>query len=352
MKLRRRTRGAACFRRLGLLVAPLWLAGCELPPATSVKTVELSGPERMELQNRALDQLLAAADSDREVTSCNAIEALVQVAPRDGLPAFRKALAAQSPVVRYAGYVALGEVRAREQLDAFKRGVADPHPNVRLAAAFAACRCGQTGYARILVEALTSAPEERLRAEAATLIGRLDEPRAVRWLRRALKIPANERSPRVRLAIAGALARVGDAGGLEELITYARGETVARTEALLQLAQVARREQRDMLLVALLGPEEEYLEARLIAARALGKLGHKDGFDLAMNMLTFEDPNRQPTPENPERTFAVRSLAIHALAEIGDRRALGHLREIAAKSDDPRLQVAASYAICRILPSR
>ena len=42
-------------------------------------------------------------------------------------------------------------------------------------------------------------------------------------------------------------------------------------------------------------------------------------------------------------------MAIHALAEIGDPRALAPLRTIAADQSDPRLQVAASYAIHRIL---
>jgi hypothetical protein len=43
-------------------------------------------------------------------------------------------------------------------------------------------------------------------------------------------------------------------------------------------------------------------------------------------------------------------MAIHALAEMGDLRSLPALRAIAASSEDPRLQVAACYAICRILP--
>jgi HEAT repeat protein len=45
----------------------------------------------------------------------------------------------------------------------------------------------------------------------------------------------------------------------------------------------------------------------------------------------------------------VRSLAAHALGEIGDPQALPLLRDMAATETDERLQVAACYAICRIL---
>ncbi|MCK4342767.1 MAG: HEAT repeat domain-containing protein [Phycisphaerae bacterium] len=325
----------------------LW-SGCQNNPKRD-ETVALCGPERLELHSRALDQLLLAAGSDLDIVSCNAIEALVEVAPRDGLPAFRKATRSESPVVRYAGFVALGERRDHKSLDLMVTGVKNVHPHVRLAAAFAAYRCGKEGAARLLVRALTDSPEDGLRAEAAALIGRLEEPRAKQWLQRALRLPANEKSSRVSLAINGALARLGDEDGIRRLVLYSRGDTAERTEALLILAELDYQEVREDLLYALLGPEEEYLEARLIAARGLGKLGFKEGYDLAARMLSYTDPNRNPTPENPDRTFAVRSLAIHALAEIGDPRALGPLREIAAAPDDPRLQVAASYAICMIL---
>ncbi len=329
-----------------LLSVCLW-GGCANEKRTS--EVTLSRPEQMAIHNRAQDLLLLAARSDLDVVSCNAIEALVQVAPRDGTPIFRQAIRSASPPVRYAGYVALGQLRDRDSLDALMAGVKDVHPLVRLAAAFAACRCGKDGYARVLVDALRDAPEEHLRAEAATLLGRLEEPRATKWLRAAARMTVNEKSNRVTLAIDGALARLGDDDGRRQLVFFSRGDTASRTEALLILAELDHQPVREDLLFALAGPEEEYLEARLIAARGLGKLGYRDGYDLAIRMLAYTDANPAPTPDNPDRTFPIRSLAAHALAEIGDPRAIAPLRDLAASQQDPRLQVAASYAICRIL---
>lgn len=323
------------------------LVGCQNP--APAPTATLTPAERLDLEARALNLLLRAAESDLDDISCNAIEALVRVAPRDGLPAFRKALRAESPMVRYAGYAALGELRQRDALPAILAGVHDPHPHVRLAAAFAACRCGRDGYARLLVRTLTDAADEGLRADAAALLGRLREPRAVKWLRVALGHPANKRSTRVTLALYGALAALGEKDAVDQLIFYSQGATEARADALLNLAELVNREARDALRYRLLGVNEEYDEARLIAARGLGRLGYRDGYELAVQKLTFKDPNPAPDPDNPDRTFPVRSMAIHALAEIGDPRAIPALRRIAADPADARLQVAASYALLRLL---
>ncbi len=331
---------------LGALLALGLLAGCHDETAA----LALAPQDRLDMENRSLNLLLLAAESDLQDVSCNAIEALVRVAPRAGLPAFRKATVSPAPIVRYAGFVALGELRDRPSLAAIQAAVADEHPHVRLAAAYAACRCGKDGYARVLFDALKEGPDEGVRAEAASLIGRLQDRRAAIRLRAALTWPGNAKSKHAMLAIRGSLAALGDLDSLHELINYSQGDPASRTDALLILADLGNPDARDALRYRLLGASEEYDEARLIAARGLAKLGYHDGYDLATRMLTFTDGNASPTPENPSRTFPVRSMAIHALAEIGDARALPALRTIAAVSDDPRLQVAACYAICRILP--
>lgn len=320
------------------------VGGCNTPGST----VTLTPQERLQLESRALDLLVRAARSGEDDVACNAIEALVRVAPREGLPIFRDAVRSPSPLVRYAGLAALGELRDRASLALMTAGVDDISRHVQLAAAFAACRCGKDGYARVLVRTLTDTPEESIRADAAGLLGRLGEPRAVKALRAALQFPANKNSKPVTLAIHGALAALGQQDSLRELITYSQGDTATRSVALLLLADLGKPEARDALRYRLLGAGEEYVEARLIAARGLGKLGYRDGFDLALQMLTFTDPNPSPTLDNPDRTYPVRSMAVHALAEISDPRALPPLQQLAAAQDDPPLQVAACYAIYKI----
>lgn len=328
----------------GVLVI-MCTAGCEQP----IPEVTLTQAERLELETRSLSLLMAAAESDDPMVAANAIEALVRVAPQIGVPLYRQALDADSPLIRYAGLVAVGEVRDCGALPRVRTAVYDSHRHVRLAAAFAAVRCGREGYARLLVNTVSDVPDEALRADAAALLGRLKDPRAEGWLRAALTMPMNKRSTRVTVALYGALARLGKRDAIDQLVYYSQGATDARVDALLLLAELAIPDARDALRYRLLGIAEEYNEARLIAARGLGRLGYDDGFKLAMQHVDFVDRQRHNDPESPDRTFSVRSLAIHALAEIGDPRALPRLRALAADSSDPRLQVAAAYAIYRIL---
>jgi len=329
-------RGALLHGALAALVG-----GCAQNTA-----VTLTPPQRLELETRALDLLQRAARSDVDVVCCNALEALVRVAPRSSLPAFRSATQSASPLVRYAGFAALGEVRDRDSLAAMTSGVNDVMPRVRLAAAFAAARCGKPGYVRVLVHGLTDTPDENLRADAAYLLGRLDEPRAVKALRAALHLPANEKSKRATLHINWALAMLGQGDAASELVRYAQGDAATRVDALLILAELGRPDTRDALLYRL-GAGEDYVETRLIVARGLGKIGRRDGYELACGMLSYADP--KPDPDDPDRAMRVRSLAAHALGEIGDPQALPLLRDMAATETDERLQVAACYAICRIL---
>lgn len=329
--------------RILLSALSMLLVGCETPQPTG----RVSPQEQLTLGNRAIDLLVRAAESELDDASCNAIEALAEVAPQAGRPVFRAAIESNSPLKRYAGYIALGDVRDKARLARIKRGVQDPNPQVRLGAAYAAVRCGADGYARVLIRALSDASEERVRANAATLLGRLGEPRAADWLRRAQHLPANAQSSAVQLQINHALARLGDEDALQELIVASQGDMSTRMDALLMLARLGDPRARDALRYRLANRHEDYWAPRLIAARGLARLGENDGFEMALHLLDYTDTKQDPRV--PDDTFAIRSMAIHALAEMGDPRALPKLRMIAAESTDPRLQVAASYAICRIL---
>jgi HEAT repeat protein len=315
-----------------------WLCACN-PPAMT-----LAPQQRDELLRRARDLLLRAAQSEDPELACNAIEALVAVAPEEGLPYFRSALRSESPLVRFAGLTALGTVRDRASVRTITSHLSDESPLVSLAAAYAACRCGDTARARVLVNALMDHPDENVRAEAAHLIGMLEEPRAVKRLRYALRQSANERSQRVTVQIYAALARLGDQDGVRGLIDYAQGDATTRLMALQGLMEAAAPAARDALIYRM-NRRDEYLIHRLIAARALARLGSDAGYRLAMDNALYTASN----PQDPLETVRVRTNAALALGDLRDPRALPVLRRLAGADNDPRVQVAACYAICRIL---
>ena len=117
-----------------------WTVPVQAGPARKTGAFAALTAQRLGSDASDDDLLLRAATSEADDVSCNAIDALVKVAPRDGLPAFRQAVRSDSPLVRFAGYAALGEIRDCDSRALFVAGIKDASPHVRLAAAFAACR--------------------------------------------------------------------------------------------------------------------------------------------------------------------------------------------------------------------
>jgi len=210
---------------------------------------------------------------------------------------------------------------------------------VRLGAAYALCRLGYSGPARLLVHTLLEDRDEYRRSEAAWLLGKLGEPRAAAWLRHAKR---REQVTRVRVHIDAALAMLGDRDARREIINYTQGDAVSRVIALQTLVILADPTAREALLYRL-QDERDYLQTRLLAARALGVIGSSAGYKLASDAARFAS-------DDPTETMQVRVNAALALGAIGDDRALGRLQEL-ARSADPRVQVAACWAICQIVPS-
>ena len=323
-------------RPLGGLAA----IGALLCGACQNTNVSLSPQRQAQLEHRAMSLLLRAAQGGLGPARANAIEALVNLAPGANLPAFREAVTSEAPLVRFAGCVALGQARDTASLKALLRAIeADPDPRVRLAAAFAAYRCGDTDSGRVLVLTLSDHPDEKLRADAAYLIGELGEPKALKRLSLAA---ARENSGYVAVQIESAMAKLGDRDSLDKLMEYTlKSDAVTVLLALQTLVELAEPTTRKALEYRL-HSDADYLQARLIAARALGRLGVDEGYELALNSLTFK-------AEDDNETMQVRSNAALALGAIGQARALPALQRLAEREDDARIQVAACYAICRII---
>lgn len=297
-----------------------------------------SPAERAELRRRAEDLLLRACTSDLDVVRANAIEALAKVLAEHCPPCLRESLRSEHALVRFAACTALGELKDCGSAELIRPLLADPSPRVRLAAAFALVRCGEISEAALLVETLNGHPDENLRADAAYLIGRIGEKKALKRLRLAAR---RERSGRVLMHIYTAMATLGDENGLDRLMEAAvSGDIVARLVALQSLAELGRPRSHDALRVRF-AQEGDYVQTRLIAARGLGRLGDASGYELAMRSLDYTDAD-------PNEQMRVRSLAALALGAIGDERALPRLAELARRETDERVQVAACLAICEI----
>jgi HEAT repeat protein len=305
-----------------------------------------------DLRQRSLKLLLSATDSPFDDVAAHAMEALVDSAPQEGLPAFRDAVRSDRPLVRFAGLVSLGRIRDREARALITQQINDREPHVRLAAAFAALRIGgsEGRYGPILARALSDHPDENLRSEAAHLIGMLGEKRAKQRLR---LVTQRDRSKKVVVHAYGALAMLGDPQGLNQLMAYTAGDQVSRVLALQLLLEIGDKRAMaafyDRLYVN--AESDEFLVVRLIAARGLGKLNDPRGFDGALHVMQTAGSIVAAIDSSDEREnerVKLRQNAALALGAIGDPTAIPILAE-AAEKDVPPVQVAAAYAILQIL---
>lgn len=310
------------------------LTGCGRPG------VELTAEEKSRLEERSIDFLTRASQGDDPIVRANAIESLVKFAPEQSRPQFLAAADADLPVVRYAGLLALGQIRDHKSLGPIRRRLVDQDARVRMAAAFAAYRCGDVNTAGpILDSALRDNPDEKVRGEAAWLIGRLGDTTALSRLR---KVADRDPSGLVVTYAQSAMALLGDQAMLDRLVEYTlKSDVETRLIALQTLVETPEPRTRKALTYRL-NDTSDYLATRLLAARALGATGDGSGYKLAYQSLDFKNGD-------PVEVMRVRSMAALALGAIGDGKALGALRSVAEDATDPRTQVAACDAILQIV---
>lgn len=329
-----RGRTAARVRATAAVLATAACLGC------APRGVLLPTQQERQLEGRAVDLLVRATQHDADVVCANAMEALARVAPDSGKPGFRAALDSPQPLVRYAACVAIGDCRDRTALAAVRRRLEDSDQRVRLGAAYALCRCGELAWGGpLLANTLRDHPDEKMRAEAAYLIGKLGDKQATTRLKTAHK---REPSGYAVVHIETALALLGDDAMADRLIQYIlKSDNVTRLLALQALIELADPRARRALLYRL-NDKSDHLETRLLAARALGRLGDPAGYNLALDSLTHSaaDNNDQ---------MRVRVNAALALGAIQERRSLASLQQLAESDADERVQVAACLAILEIL---
>lgn len=341
-----KTADRCCRLAFGMLaVGSLMLtSGCNQLRVQS----RLSPVERSELRVRALALLHRAAASDVDDVASNAIEALVQIDPEESAGHFRAALRSDYPIVRFAGALAIGETRVCDVQDRLRGLLNDANPHVRLGAAFALYRCGERSAGHVLTHALKTDPDELVRSNAAMLIGKIGEKKAVETLRIASKDEKN--IGRVHVETTAAMAKLGDSKAVDRLMQLVHYEGESRVIALQSLVELALPASRDALLYRL-SREDEFLVLRLTAARALGRIGDAAGLQLALRTLRHgrRTVASIPVADRASELSVIRKAAAMALADIGDERAIPVLRRLAETEKNVAVQVAACYALCRII---
>jgi HEAT repeat protein len=294
-----------------------------IPPPPPRQNVALNES----LRQTAREQINTALASDDPVIRTHAIEAAREALASGARDQIFKALTDKEGIVRFAAAMAIGELRLEGAQPTLIRMISDPDSNAQVGAIFALHRLGNTRFSSGLESALKS-PDPNVRATAAFALGRLGEKSAINILRPALK----DRAVEVRLQAGEALWRLGDEEGLKVLVGASlSGHPAHAMVGLLAMAGPSDTRVKEHIRAGL---ESDYLEVKLVAARALGLLGSDEAFVLARDTTH--------SPDVRQRYLA--ALALGAIARPDAQDTLAPL----LKDADPDVRVAAAAAILEL----
>lgn len=188
---------------LTLSLALLWTAGCEAPV------------NEFHLRQRALEGLKAGVRfEDNPAVRAQAIEALQQTAPEEGVLWFQQGLRDEHPGVRFAACMALGAMQHAGSRELLLTRVHDDDASVQAAAVYALHRLGDVTYTSRLAELLLRHKDPNVRNNAAFVLGELGDPSAIPLLRRAVHDEA------VAVQAVEAMAKLGDERAFQQLTIF------------------------------------------------------------------------------------------------------------------------------------
>ena len=337
----RKLSGPNRLGRIGCLPAAICLA---LVLTAGCMPRRLSPTTEMAARDEAVDVLkLGVGYEANPAIRAQAIEALHDELSWEGIDWIRQGLDDVHPGVCFAACVALGELRDSTSRAALSACLEDSDPSVRVGAMFALHRLGDTRHAKQLADWLLHHKNPEVRRNVALVLGRLEEPDAVKLLGQVLK----DADESVGLQALESMALLGDRFAQQQLAFYCNSGTYKEAFALTAMGRVRNPVYVEALRDAL--KRRGYAESKLAAARSLGWLGCDDGLRIALKYLRFNSPNKGDVKDPPEnQIMRKRSMAALALGAIGDRRALRPLYDALFDNDDPRIQIAVAKAILEV----
>lgn len=323
------------------------LVGCRQPEQLQ------TDPQRACIDART--RLMRAAESDSAATRANALEAMANVMDADAGPELTEALDDASPAVRFAAAMGIGDVRYAPARDKLARMAedkqAEPDRRVYVAVLYALYELGERGYVSPLGDLLFDR-EAEVRADAAMVMGRMGEPSAIAPLKALL---ADEQDPAVQLQVVEALAKLGDDRSAALLEAYTKTPFVdEQLVAIPAMADIGGSRARSLLRELL--AERHPPRVRVAAAGGLGRLGwtHEDVYDYCVEAL--RSPRvvlGKAYGEQREVTdVEVRSLQRLAAIALGwmERMPAVDALHVELDNADGGVAVAAAMSIHRLLP--
>ncbi len=342
-----RSRWSPKARAMGFLVATAaCLAGCGQQTPIDLSKVYADA-------RATLDRCLADPDG---FTRSHAIEALAEtIGPHAGQD-YERALSDPAPPVRFAAAMAIGDTRYVPAKDYLVRMAEnkelEPDRRVMPAVIFALYRLGDSTYAAELYPLLFDT-EKEVRANAALVMGKMQEPSAIGPLKTRMN---DEQDPLVRLQIIESLATLGDTASALSLEAYTK-KTPYLDERLVAIPAMARvRSTTAPQVLHELLESSQPPRVRVSAAGALGMLGQSSLTGLALCRSAAANPQRVLDNAYGGRRAgseleagSLQRLAAIALGWMNNESVIPELHSLLSNPDGA-VRAAAAMSILRLLP--
>ena len=327
-----------------LSTVPIVFAGCN-------PTVQV---DAQALKTLAIRRLRESVNSDNALIRSGAIETCVELRLSNAPQICTKAVSCPVPMLQFAGGMGLIEIPTAAAEPALTKLLVSRDSSFRLAAIGALHKLGKTQHSAELITGLSS-PDPKVRGNALTVLGRLGDESVIPSIRNVLDADDVEG---VRLQAAEALVLLGDENVLPRLQRWQHSTDWQDRIFAVQLMGLVS--PNDVFVPDLLQKlvEDQNQMVQLQAARSLGQLGYKDGFDMAMHYLYPSEADETMIaakmgldprdPELPQRIVQIRSMAALALGQIGLWDGASALKQ-ALDDDDPQVALSAARGALRLL---
>ena len=326
------------------LSAAILMAGCEAP----AKELRIA-PTRAYVDARWV-LLQAAEDPDPQVRT-HALEALAVTEGKAVGAVFVQSLKDDRVPVVAAAAMAIGECRYAPALPELVKLARNPKtpPKLMCALIYALHRLGNDEFTNTL-GALLHHRDKFVRAEAARIMGKMGVPSAVGPLK---SLQRDDFEVVVRLNVAEALAMLGDKRSLGLLEAFTKSQFLE--DRLIAVAALGKlRHARSVyVLQRLVREADQDPIVRVAAAGSLAELGRSEGKEYLLKAL--RDPEgvlRKARGKGAEirktEVVTLQTLAILGLEKLGDVLAVDLVHPLLS-SKQGAVRVAAARAILRLL---
>ncbi len=337
---------------IALLITSAFLIGCGeeeviLPPVSPSQAVRDA--------RDVLYSYAAETAEEDSIVRAHALEALDYTVGEEAGDMYLDALDSDVDLVRFTAAMAIASAEympAKAKLQQLIK--TEDAYRVKSGYIYALYRLGDETNMRELMY-LLNLPDWQTRANAATVMGMVGHPSAVRGLKNLL---SDETDQTVQIRIHESLAILGEEQNSLRLEGYTKpgNDTGDQVDAIRALARL-RTDRARVELERVLFADNAPLIVRVAAAGGLGRMGHFNqyGYDLCIEAITT--PHQMLQDESPDERIdakqirALQQMGAVSLGWIGQPMAIDHLYPL-LRRPDPDVQVAAAMSILQLVPNR